>query len=108
MLLVYSPHDALAPVTPSEPKAAEAWIDRLFPAIAMESIWRMPKDNPLTLGFCGVPYATGIKRLYLASRQVLPALGLEGELLAGLNAAKLVLASDKKRDLVKGEVLLGS
>ena len=31
-----------------------------------------------------------MKNLFLASREVLPGLGLEGELLAGVRAAKLV------------------
>ena len=50
---------------------------------------------------------TGVKHLLLASRQVLPGLGVEGELAAGWAAARLVLQTERKRDLVKGAVLEG-
>jgi hypothetical protein len=38
---------------------------------------------------------------------VLPGLGVEGELAAGWAAARLVLQTERKRDLVKGAVLEG-
>ena len=69
----------------------------------MDGVWRF--DGPLLLGLCGVPHATGVKGLTLASRQVLPGLGLEGELAAGWTAARLVAGGEKKRDPVKGAVL---
>jgi hypothetical protein len=62
---------------------------------------------PRSLGIGGLPHSTGVRGLLLASRQVLPGLGLEGELQAGWGAARLVLAKEKKRDLVKGAVLEG-
>jgi hypothetical protein len=99
LLLVHSPHDGIAPEMAGGTEAA-------LPPIPMEPIWAVPE--PRALGFCGVPHATGIKHLYLASRQVLPGLGLEGELAAGWGAAKLVLQTERKRDLVKGAVLEGS
>ena len=37
----------------------------------------------------------------------LPGLGIEGELAAGWAAARLVLQTERKRDLVKGAVLEG-
>ena len=66
----------------------------------------MPKDDR-PLGFCWLPHSTGVKHLLLASRQVLPGLGVEGELAAGWAAARLVLQTERKRDLVKGAVLEG-
>jgi hypothetical protein len=73
------------------------------PPITPEPVWSMPGQR--ALGICGIPHATGIKHLLLASRQVLPGLGLEGELVTGWGAARLVLQTEKKRDLVKGAVL---
>jgi phytoene dehydrogenase-like protein len=98
LLAVHSPNDGLAPELDERGDAAGA------PApFAPEPVWSMPGER--ALGICGVPHATGIKHLLLASRQVLPGLGLEGELAAGWGAARLVLQTEKKRDLVKGAVL---
>jgi hypothetical protein len=99
LLLVHSPHDGLPPEgVDSERAPAPA-------AVPMDPVWHIPE--PRALGFCGLPHATGIKHLLLASRQVLPGLGVEGELAAGWAAARLVLQIERKRDLVKGAVLEG-
>lgn len=50
------------------------------------------------LGVEGLHQRTPIKNLILASREVLPGLGVEGELLAGIRAARLVHESLHKRD----------
>jgi hypothetical protein len=101
LLLVHSPHDGHAPEGDDklEPGAAP-------PPVPMEPLWSMPGEH--ALGICGVAHATGIKHLLLASRQVLPGLGLEGQLAAGWGAARLVLQTERKRDLVKGAVLHGT
>lgn len=99
LLLVHSPHDGVAPEGVDSERGSAP------PPMAMEPIWHMPKDRPL--GFCGLPHATGVKHLLLASQQVLPGLGVEGELAAGWAAARLVLQTERKRDLVKGAVLEG-
>jgi hypothetical protein len=99
LLLVHSPHDGVAP-------EGDEKIEGMPLRIDMEPVWSMPGEH--ALGICGLPHATGIKHLLLASRQVLPGLGLEGELTAGWGAARLVLQTERKRDLVKGEVLHGS
>ncbi len=96
LLLVHSPHDGVAPERTDGSHSAP-------PAVPMDALWSMPGPRPL--GVCGLPHATGIKHLLLASRQVLPALGLEGELATGWAAARLVLQGERKRDLVKGAVL---
>jgi hypothetical protein len=98
LLLVHSPHDGLPAERTSEPHAAT-------PSVAMDPVWRFA--GPRALGVSGVPHATGVRNLLLASRQLLPGLGLEGELQAGWAAARLVLARERKRDLVKGAVLEG-
>jgi phytoene dehydrogenase-like protein len=99
LLLVHSPHDGVAPDGTDVQRTGAAG------PTPMEPIWDMRDDR--VLGFCGLPHATGIKHLLLASRQVLPGLGLEGELAAGWAAARLVLQTERKRDLVKGAVLEG-
>ena len=38
----------------------------------------------------GLPHATGVKNLLLVGRENLPGLGLEGELVSGWGAARLV------------------
>ncbi len=101
IVLEHSPHDG------QPPTSIEQW--EAPPSVPMDAVWRFdaPNSEARAFGVSGVHSTTGIKKLYLASRQVLPALGLEGELKAGWNAAKRVLSTEKKRDLVKGEVLLG-
>jgi hypothetical protein len=49
------------------------------------------------LGIDAVPYRTPLKNLTLANRQILPALGLEGEFLAGAVAARLLHNPRDKR-----------
>ena len=51
----------------------------------------MAVDQP-ALGVCGLPVKTPWKNLLLASREVLPGLGQEGELYAGLQAAAHAVA----------------
>jgi hypothetical protein len=53
------------------------------------------------LGITGVPQVTPVKNFFLANREVLPGLGLEGEFLAGIRAARLVQDMLKKRDPLK-------
>jgi phytoene dehydrogenase-like protein len=99
LLLVHSPHDGLPP------EGVDGERSQAPAPMAMDPVWHMPE--PRALGFCGLPHATGIKHLSFASRQVLPGLGIEGELAAGWAAARLVLQIERKRDLVKGAVLEG-
>jgi hypothetical protein len=60
-------------------------------------------DEPAQLGVSGLSTQTALKNLFLASREVLPGLGLEGELLAGARAADLAQAMLKKHDPLKEE-----
>jgi hypothetical protein len=101
LLLVHSPHDGIAPEGVDGERGSAP-----PPPLPMEPIWAMPRDDR-PLGFCGLPHGTGIKHLLFASRQVLPGLGVEGELAAGWAAARLVLQTERKRDLVKGAMLEG-
>jgi hypothetical protein len=53
------------------------------------------------LGLTGLAQRTAVKNLFLANREVLPGLGLEGELLAGIRAAKLVQDMLRKANPLK-------
>lgn len=53
------------------------------------------------LGVEGLRQRTPIKNLFLANREVLPGLGMEGELLAGIRAARLVQAGLHRHDPLK-------
>ena len=97
LLAVWSPHDGL----PADGLANAV----AQPPAPMDAIWHLPA--PRALGFCGLPHATGIKQAWFASRQQLPGLGFEGELIAGWGAARLAAARDKRRVLDKAELLSG-
>ncbi len=53
------------------------------------------------LGVAGLPQRTPYKNFFLASREVLPGLGVEGEFMAGLRAAFLVQEMLKKHNPLK-------
>ncbi|MGC4116322.1 MAG: desaturase [Myxococcales bacterium] len=61
----------------------------------------MEVDADHTLGIAGLPHRTPCKNLFLASREVIPGLGLEGEFLAATRAALLVQGVIKKHDPLK-------
>jgi phytoene dehydrogenase-like protein len=54
------------------------------------------------LGVTGLKQRTPAKNILLAGREVLPGLGLEGEFLAGMRAARLVQEMLKKKNPLKG------
>jgi len=58
-------------------------------------------DTEDFLGITGLTQQTPLKNLFLASRETLPGLGLEGEFLAGARAAKLIQETMNKRDPLK-------
>ncbi len=58
-------------------------------------------DAEAHLGVSGLKQQTPTKNLLLAGREVLPGLGLEGELLAGVRATRLIQEMLKKRPVLK-------
>ena len=60
----------------------------------METVYGYPIAS--SLGLCALPVRTPIKRLLIANQQVVPGLGVEGELLAAWSAARVVSRSDKR------------
>lgn len=59
------------------------------------------RPNKSFLGLTGLPQKTCFKNLYLANRQVLPGLGLEGELIAGIRLAELIQRKLHKHNPLK-------
>lgn len=57
-------------------------------------VWKSPTGAQLQIG-C-LPYAGGVKQLWLASEQTLPSLGLEGQFIAAYSAAKLASVGASK------------
>lgn len=59
-------------------------------------------EEEKALGVGGLAQRTAVKNLFLANREVLPGLGLEGELLAGIRVSRLIQTLlDKKNPLKK-------
>jgi hypothetical protein len=96
ILVAHSPHERTAPEGVKAPAELQA------PARPMP-VWR--SELPAYLGITAAPYQLGVKRLSLASTQVIPGLGLEGEFEVGWCAARMVDGGSKKRDYLKDEVL---
>lgn len=97
VLCAHSPHES----APPEGLGDEVAMAQLC---APRPLWRLPPE-PL-LGVAGLPYQAGIKQLTLGSSQILPGLGLEGEMAVGWCVAKLVCeALGKKKDYLKDDVL---
>jgi len=53
------------------------------------------------LGVCALPIRSPIKRLLLVNGQVVPGLGMEGQLLAAWSAARIVSRSDKRPAILR-------
>jgi hypothetical protein len=97
VLVAHSPNEA----APAERLEGEYELPKPVPA---RPVWR--STLPGILGVSALPYSVGIKHLSMASTQVMPALGLEGEFATGWCAAKLACQSaGKRRDYLKDEVL---
>jgi hypothetical protein len=100
VLLAHSPHESAPAETPDGPIE----VKRPMPP---QALWRSHLES--VLGVTALPYSLGIKHLSVASSQVIPQLGLEGQFLAGYCAAKLACGSSgKRKDYLKDEVISGS
>jgi phytoene dehydrogenase-like protein len=101
LVMVHSPHQASAPEVPGGRGGHEAPKGLPYP---MREIWRGTTEGGA--GIAALPYATGIKNLTLTGGQILPGLGVEGELVSGWSAARLAMAiSGKKKDYLRDEVV---
>ena len=94
---VESPHDGLGADDPTGSARA-----RPSPAEAMEPLEEF--SAPGFLGLCGHPLRGDVERLLLPGRQAVPALGMEGELLAALSAARTITRSDPSKERLRVEL----
>jgi phytoene dehydrogenase-like protein len=100
LLALGSPFDGLPPEVPGAGKPLPA-----VAPIAMPAVYAAERPRALDLG--ALPHATGVKNLWLAGRENLPGLGLEGELVSAWSVARLVIGGTQpKRDLRGQDVLL--
>ena len=102
LALVASPYDGLPP---EGPDAAGASPNKPVPVAAPPPVFGPPASRPLDV--LGLPHATGIKHLYLAGRENLPGLDVEGELTSGWGVAHLVAGGHVRRTTPERRMLLG-
>jgi hypothetical protein len=104
LVIAHSPHQDMPPEIPGNRGGHEA--PKNLP-VPMRPVWRAVGEPVEDSAGCALaPYAIGVKNLTMASTQVLPHLGLEGDLAAGWSAAKVVCAlAGKKKDYLRDEVL---
>ena len=99
LVMVDSPHDGL----PIEDRRGGRTIEPSSPwsrgPHTMEAIFGYPVLGPM--GLCALPTRSPIRRLLLTGRQVIPALGLEGELLSAWSAAKIITAGDRRKEWMR-------
>ena len=85
MFVLGSPYDGLpaerrgTPVPETTPPAVAA-------GVPPPALFSVPSPRPLDV--IGLPHATGVKNLYLVSRENLPGLGLEGDLIPRAGAPR--------------------
>jgi phytoene dehydrogenase-like protein len=103
MVTLASPYDGLppehrgTPLPETTPPASQA-------ALLPPALVSLPAPRPLDV--VGLPHATAVKNLYLVGRENLPGLGLEGELISGWGAARLVSAGPARRHLLPRRILI--
>ena len=102
LALVASAYDGLPP---EGPDAAGVSANKPIPSAAPPPVFGPPAPRPLDV--LGLPHATGIKHLYLAGRENLPGLDLEGELTSGWGVAHLVAGGHVRRTTPERRMLLG-
>ena len=104
--LIAQVHAALARVMPfTRPHVtleSTPWIDAVHVVAGRAEVAPLFQlDSQSWLGVAGLSTSSPWKRVVLAGRQVLPGLGLEGEVLAAQRAVKAVESSLKKNDPLK-------
>jgi hypothetical protein len=101
-ITVASPYDGL----PVEGAGAPAGRSQSGPTLLPPPVFGLTSPRPLDV--MGVHHATGIGNLYLAARENLPGLGLEGELTSAWGVARLVSGRHTTRVGPQRRMLLGS
>ncbi len=94
LLSVDSPHDGRAPYDAVRGEALPSPARWARGSATMETVYGYPLAS--TLGVCALPVRMPIQRVLLCGSQVVPGLGLEGQLLAAWSAVRIVSRSDKR------------
>lgn len=97
--LLDSPHDGLPPEVHTDRfEVRSERLGRRGPD-TMKVTYAYPVTNALHL--CAVPNRGPLKNLLFCNSQVVPGLGLEGELLAGCSTARVIRKSDRSREWMR-------
>jgi phytoene dehydrogenase-like protein len=105
--IVASPFDGLPPDLPGGKTAPISAPAPGAPARPPLPPRVFAQSAPRALDVLGSHQATGIKNLFLAGRENLPGLGLEGELVSGWGAARLIGGAESRRHLPHHRTLIG-
>ncbi|HVZ74429.1 MAG TPA: hypothetical protein VHJ20_18740 [Polyangia bacterium] len=111
LVVLASPHDGLPPELPapvassaSPASSRKAAAPAPVPATPLPPVYGLEGDSRFDVA--ALPHSTGIKNVYLAGRENLPGLGIEGELIAAWGAMRLIGGMQPKRDPLRREVLI--
>ena len=101
-----SPHDGLPPELGPAARLDGTQRGRLpgIPPTPMTPA--LSCDSQRMLGLGGAPHATGLKNVYLASRENLPGLGREGHFVSAWGVARLIAEPAHHRAARKREILI--
>ena len=93
LVLLDSPHDGLEPHSPSGLDVSRG-LQRRGPQ-TMPALYRFPVTSALDM--CALPVRSPIRRLLMCNRQVVPALGAEGQLLTACSVARIASQLERRR-----------
>jgi len=103
--VVASPYDGLPPQRGAVAEAADAKTPATAAAVLPPALYERAALGPFDV--TGLPHATTVKNLLLVGRENLPGLGLEGELVSGWGAARLVGPAPVRRVPLRRRTLFG-
>jgi phytoene dehydrogenase-like protein len=110
ILVIASPYDGLGTQRrgdgPSPPANTAKTTATTGLAVVPPPLYSRAAPGPFDVS--GLPHATGVKNLLLVGRENLPGLGLEGELVSGWGAARLIGHAPVRRVSLRRRTLLGS
>jgi phytoene dehydrogenase-like protein len=117
LVVLASPHDGLPPELPSSAAtvttssaSATGGVRKAAPAVAAIPPVPLPPvygvESESRFDVAALPHATGIKNLYLAGRENLPGLGIEGELVSAWGVVRLIAGMQPKRDPLRRDLLI--
>jgi phytoene dehydrogenase-like protein len=103
LVVLASAHDGLPPELPPGAPTAKG-PQPAVPTAPLPPVYGVEGDSRFDVA--ALPHATGIKNLYLAGRENLPGLGVEGELISAWGVVRLIAGVAPKRDPLKRELLI--